>query len=847
MSSKTPAGIGWLLKMAWRDGRASGRKFMLFMASIVLGIAAVVAIQSFGKNLKDNITLQSKSLMGADFIIDSNHPPNEKVQRIIDSLGGSDAREVNFASMAAFPEGATKLVRVRGVHGNFPLYGKLETDPASAAENYQERGMALVDATVMTQFGLEPGDSISIGEVKLPIAGRILSVPGRSQVSSTLAPPVFIPYRFLDETGLLQTGSRLEYEYYFLAEEGTDMELLDETLDPILDAEDADLDTHTSTSERMGDNYQNFGKFLNLVAFIALLLGCVGIASSIDIYVKEKLSTVAVLRCVGATRRQTFSIYLLQIAGMGLVGALIGTAVGIGLQQLFPLFLQDFLPVDVHIGFAWPVILMGILLGVIMSVMFALIPLLGIWYASPLQALRISDEELPGSRNVRLVVLAGILVFIFLFSLWLLQDWLYSLSFVGGLLVTFALLAGVAVLLMRGVKKYFPSSWGFVARQSLLNLFRPQNQTLTLVLAIGMGTFLISTLYFTKDFLLEKVSVGNSEDAANMILFDVQTEQTQAVAEMVTEADLPIQDLIPIVTMRVQSLNGVSVNQLRKDTTSEINNWILNHEFRVTYRDSLIGSESVVEGEWKGQAAEDDGRVVISVSENFAEDALVDVGDEVVFNVQGVLMKTVVGSIREVDWTRLQMNFSIVFPEGVLGDAPQFHVLTTTAPDEQASAAIQQKLVKAFPNISIFDLRQMLSLVESILNRISWVISFLAFFSILTGIIVLVGAVRTSKYQRIRESVLLRTLGARSSQVLKITALEYLYLGLLGSFAGLLLSVVSSGLLAWFAFDAAFAPAVIPFLVLVPGITFLVVIIGLSNSRSVIKSPPLEVLRKEVG
>ncbi|OEY72363.1 hypothetical protein APR40_13645 [Salegentibacter salarius] len=832
--------------MAWRDGKASGKKLTLFMASIVLGIAAVVSIQSFGENLKDNISLQSKALMGADYKIDSDDAPNERVMQIMDSLGGAEAREIKFASMAAFPQSqATKLMQVRGIEGGFPFYGELGTQPANAAKRYQEEGAALVDATVMLQLGIKPGDSIKIGKVTLPIAGALNEVPGSTAIFSSIAPPVLIPYRFIEESGLVQTGSRIDYEFYFTAPSNTDMEKLDETLDPILDTEDADLDTHTSTSDRLGRRYENFGKFLNLVAFIALLLGCVGIASAIHIYIKEKLRAIAVLKCLGASKKQTFLIYLIQVAFMGLIGGIIGTALGLILQQLFPWLLEGLLPVDVQINFSLPVIFMGILLGILMSVLFALYPLIGTLYISPLQALRVIKEETKKSRKAIILVSAGIFLFIFLFSLWLLEDWRYSLAFVGGIIVTFSILAGVAYLFMQALRKYFPHNWEFVARQSLLNLFRPQNQTLTLVLAIGVGTFLISTLYFSKDLLLAQASIESQANSPNMILLDVQSDQQEAVAKTIKTNDLPVLDNIPIVTMRVQNIAGKPVIEIRKDTTSQINGWVLNHEFRVTYRDSLIASESIESGEWTAEAG-DINPVPISISNNFAEDAKVGVGDELIFNVQGVLLNTVVGSVRTVDWSRMQLNFSLVFPKGVLEDAPQFHVLTTKVPGEGKSAKLQQELVKEFPNVSIIDLRQVLSVIEDILGRISWIINFMAFFSILTGVIVLLGAIRTSKYQRIRESVLLRTLGAKGKQILNINALEYIYLGVLGGLSGVLLSLISSQLLAWLVFESPFTPSLIPFLVLFPAIVLLVLIIGLSNSLSVIRKPPLEVLRKEV-
>jgi putative ABC transport system permease protein len=216
-----------------------------------------------------------------------------------------------------------------------------------------------------------------------------------------------------------------------------------------------------------------------------------------------------------------------------------------------------------------------------------------------------------------------------------------------------------------------------------------------------------------------------------------------------------------------------------------------------------------------------------------------------VFNVQGVLIKTVVGSIRTVDWSRMQLNFTVLFPTGVLESAPQFRVLTTQVPDEKASATLQQQLVSQFPNISVLDLRQILSVIENLLNKIGWIINFMAFFSILTGIIVLLGAVRTSKHQRIKESVLMRTIGAKSRQILKMIALEYFYLGVLGSLTGIILSLISSQLLALWIFETPFSPSVIPFVVLFPGITILVLVIGLTNNLSVIKKPPLQVLRKE--
>ena len=802
----------WLFKMAWRDAKASRVRLLLFMASIVLGIAAVVSIQLFSTNLKDNIQRQSKALMGADYIIDSRQVPNERAQAIIDSLQ-PDAYEVNFVSMIAFPKnGGTKLVKVRALQGDFPFYGTIDTEPSSAAASYQTSGGALVDATLMLQFNMQLGDTIKVGELKLPIAGALKAIPGTTAISTSVAPPVLIPNRLINETELLQFGSRKEYQYFYKASDTLNLTAFERKIGPMLDRENADLDTHTSTSRRLGNRYDNVGKFLNLAAFIALLLGCIGIASSVHIYIKEKLKSIAVLKCMGASRKQSFLIFLIQIAGIGILGGFIGSLIGVALQELFPYLLQEFLPFTVEISISAQPIYMGIFLGLFMSVLYALLPLLSTWYVSPLEVLRVNDQASKSPKKAKLLVYTAILVFLYLFSFWLLQNALYALGFVVGTVLTFAILAAIAIGFMKFVKAYFPKSFGYTTRQSLLNLFRPNNQTVVLVVAIGLGTFLISTLYFTKESL--------------------------------TRNKLPVLTAIPLVTMRMHKIKDQLVNDIRQDSTREVRGWILNHEFRTTYRDTLLDSEELIAGEWIPSLTKGD-PVQISISDNLANDANVGIGDAIVFNVQGVLMETTVGSIRKVDWGQLQLNFTIVFPKGVLEQAPQFNVITTTVPDEAGSANLQRDLVAQFPNVTVLDLRQVYTIIEDILDKISWIINFMAFFSILTGIIVLIGSVRTSKYQRIKESVLLRTLGAKNTQILKIAALEYVFLGLLGSLVGILLALVGSFCLALLVFKAPFVPSLTPFMVFLPGITLLVLLIGLSNIQTVLKSSPLEVLRRE--
>jgi putative ABC transport system permease protein len=395
------------------------------------------------------------------------------------------------------------------------------------------------------------------------------------------------------------------------------------------------------------------------------------------------------------------------------------------------------------------------------------------------------------------------------------------------------------------VKRYFPKGWSFALRQGVASLYRPNNQTLTLIVSIGLGTALISTLFFVQDMLLRQVQLSGSGSMPNIILFDIQSSQKEAVNKLTLDYGLPLLQEVPVVNMRVASVDTLTKEQYDRDTTSNIDSWVFRREFRSTYRDSLIESETIMEGQWYPEKTAD-GTIYVSIAENVAEGAHAYIGMPMTFNVQGAMIATKVGSIRSIEWDRMQTNFFVVFPKGVLEKAPQFHVVLTRAEEKETSARFQQSLVKAFPNVSAIDLSTVLKSVDDVLTKVSFVIQFMALFSILTGLMVLISSVVLSKYQRIQESVLLRTLGASGKQIMYITAMEYLLLGALAALTGILLSFVGSWLIAFFMFKIPFVPSLLAPLLVLVGITALTVLIGVVNSRGLLNTPPLEVLRREV-
>ncbi|GAB3737386.1 ABC transporter permease [Spirosoma lituiforme] len=815
------------------------------MSAIVLGIAALVAINSFGDNLARSIDEQARELLGADLTLSWNRPPSPKIAQLTKTIGQDRAYEVSFASLVSIPKtGGVRLAQVKGLQGNFPYYGTWEVQPTSAVQTFRQATtrVALVDDALLVQLGAAPGDSVRVGNLSFLIAGRVTKTPGQAAIAATVAPTVFIPNQFLAQTGLLQRGSRVAYKYYYQFAPGTDVEKYIKTISARLDKDGVNYDTVDGRKKQTGRSFADLTKYLSLVAFVALLLGCVGVASAVQLYVKEKVTSVAILRTLGASGRQAFLIYLIQTAFMGLLGAVIGALGGSVIQLILPRVFGNFLPITVETSLSGSAILGGIGTGVLISVLFALLPLLAIRNVSPLRTLRNSYEaDLSNRDPFRWLVYVLVIGFIIGFAYWQTHSIELALGFTGGLALAFVILTTLGLGLIWLVRRFFPASWSYIWRQSLANLYRPNNQTLILVTSIGLGAFLIATLYLTQGLLLGRVELSASGNQPNMVLFDIQNEQIAGVRSLVKTQRLPILQEVPVVTMRLSAINGTT-NIVRKDTAAKTPKWAFTREYRVTYRDTLISSEKLTSGKAPYQA---DGAIYVSIEKDFLERMHLKLGDTLDFNVQGAPIQTIVGGTREVEWNRVQTNFLVVFPSGVLKQAPQFHVLMTRVPTNQASAVLQRALVNRFPNVSAIDLGLILKTVDDILGQISFVIQFMALFSILTGLLVLASSVVISKYQRLRESVLLRTLGASRAQILQITALEYGLLGLLAALSGILLSVVGTWALARFVFEVPYQPAILPLVVISFTVTALTVLIGVFNSREVLVRPPLDVLRGE--
>jgi putative ABC transport system permease protein len=840
--------MSFIFKMAWRDSRTARRRLVLFSLSIVLGVAALVAIGSFSANLRRAIDDQSKSLLGADLAVTSRSTIDAKAQAFLDGIGGERAREITFSSMVVFPSAGnqTRLITVRALDGGYPFYGDVKTEPAGAFARLPAGDVVLLEETLLRQFGLKPGDPLKLGEKVFTIAGGLTQFPGDSAAVATLSPRVLVARSALAETGLMGRGSLVRHRAYFKFAPEFGVERFVEENRARFRELRLSVDTVEERRRELGQSLQNVQGFLSLVGFVALVLGSIGVASAIHVYVRQKITTVAVLRCLGASAWQSFGVYLVQGLALGFIGAVAGAAIGVGVQLSLPSLVKGLLPFDVDFFVSWAAVGRGLFAGVIVGGLFTLLPLLAVRRVSPLVAIR-SAFTGDGRKGdpLRWVVYTAILAAVTGFAIWQTQRLSWGLGFTGALLVSFGVLAASARVVAWVARRFLPRSLPYVWRQGVANLHRPNNRTVLLLLSLGLGTFLLLTLGLARETLLSQIRDSGDGARPNLLFFDIQDDQIAPLSAVLGEQGVPVQASAPIVTMRLRSLKGRPVEQLLLDESVRIPAWTLRREYRSTFRGALSNTETVTAGEFVGRVSGADAVIPISMEEGLAKDMQVGLGDELEFDVQGVPMAVRVASLRRVDWRRLSPNFFVVFPEGVLETAPKFFLVAAHATDVAESARVQQAVVSAFPNVSALDLALVTKTLDSIFSKVQFVVQFMSLFTVATGVLVLAGAVLTGRFQRIRETVLLRTLGASGRQLMQIQLVEYAVLGVLGAVVGGGLAYGGNAALAVFVFKAPVIMPVTPLVIAVGVVTVLTVATGLLSGRGITRHPPLEVLRQE--
>jgi putative ABC transport system permease protein len=847
-----------VLRMAWRESRASRRRLLLFGSAISIGVATLVAIRSFTANVEDAIHRQSRELLGADYVLRSSRPFTPPIERLLDSLarhGAGVARRTSLTSMAFVrAREGTRLVDVRGVAGGFPFYGQVRTSPPGRWAALDTGRVAIVDTALLVQLGARVGDTLELGRRGFVITGVASDVPGRAGGSfEGFIPQVYIPAVEVAGTGLVAFGSRVTYQALLRLDGEKTARRIDGSHKRLFVRERVASTTAGDAESNLTDTLHQLSTFLQFVGLVALLLGGIGVASGVGAFVAGKLETIAVLRCLGASRPLVFGIYLVQAAALGLLAAAAGSALGVLVQLLLPGLLSSVLPLDVTVRPEAPAILAGLGIGVAVALLFALRPLLDVRLVSPLQALRRPFEggDAAAPRDpARLAAFGALAIGVFALAMNQADRPRVGLGFalaIALMIGVLSLAARLAAWSARRVTRLGTATarWPYVVRQGVANLYRPRNQTRTVVIALGFGVALLATLYIVQANLLGQVRFTTLATAGrpNLVFLDVQPDQEAGVGNLITGSGHPLLQQVPIVPMRITAINGRAIADLVKEPRARRAPWALRHQFRSTFRDSATASERLVRGAWwhgRGPGPP----YPVSLSTDIAQDLGVRIGDRIDWSVQGVHVPTTVVALREVEWARFEPNFFAVFSRAALESAPRSTVVLTRAENAGDRARLQRAVSQRYPNVTSIDVALVEATVERVLRRVSLAIRFMAAFSLATGALVLLGAVAAGRLERIREGALLKTLGATRRQLTRILLAEYAALGLLAGLVGVVLSAGGGWAMMRYVFDLRFTLPALPLAGVLAATACLVAVVGITASGEVFRKTAMEVLRE---
>lgn len=835
--------LAWAWHTARRDARGSRAKALLYGLSMSLGIAALVAMGSFGSDLEKAVTSNTRDLMGADLMMWSRQEFSADLESVFDGISQEQAQITGFASMTYFPKAdEAQLARVRGIEGGFPFYGEIETDPPEAAQTYQDGPNALISRSLVERMGAEVGDVVRIGEKEFTLHGIVDKVPGETAMTSLMGPRVYVGRAWLEDTGLLQRGSRIYHWRAFKTDPALDVDLAIEPHEDAWREDRLGWSTVQTRKEDLGEGMAHLNNFLNLVAVLTLLLGGLGVAGAVHYHIKQKITQVAVLRCLGATLREVTAVYLLQVLAMAVVAIVVGTLVGVGIQFYLPVLVKEFIPFDFSSTLQPMAIVVAAVWGLLMTVLLAAAPLVSIRKMSPLLSFR-PDLAQQGPDRAVWLAYGGVALSWWLFAVFRTESLklgsIFMASLLGAVLVLWLVARALGWSARAVLSPRLPFSW----RYALANLFRPHNQTSVFLIILGLGIFLVTILSGTRAMLLAPFE-GNAEvERPNFIAFDIQPDQVDGVRQAVVDNQMVVGETSPMVPMRIAGLKGVPIAKLLEE--SDVPKWALRREYRSTFRDHMTATEELLEGTFVAEVDPDSDVIPVSFERDIVKELKLKLGDQMKVDILGIEMTLEVASIRKVNWQSMQPNFYMVFPKGILEEAPGTYILTTRTADSGQVAALQRDIVKAYPNVSCVDMTFMVQSIDEITDKVMTIIRFLAALCILTGFVLLAGAVWNSRYERIGEHALLRTLGADKRRMAAVTLIEYFLLGLFAALTGLVLSLAANWGLGVFLFEVDPFPKPLTLLPPVLALPLITLTMGYLSLRGVWDAPPRLVLRGE--
>ena len=833
-------------RFAARDLRSGLQGFRIFLTCLALGTAAIAIIGSLSASIERGLNEQGQPLLGGDVEFSLIHREATPEELAFIETGGAVSRVATLRAMAVAPD-STTLVEIKAIDGSYPLYGqvtlenKVSIKAATALQN-STYGVA-VDPLLLDRLGVNPGGKIKVGTLDVEIRGVIMTEPDRLSDGFILGPRLLMSAEALKATGLIQPGSLVTYRYRVKL---SDDQSLRAAQDVITKAEEnfPDAGWRLRSRDKAAQGAENFvdrlSYFMTLVGLTSLIVGGAGIANAVSAFVDRRIETIATLKCLGAPSSDVFWIYLTEIMLVALIGIAIGVAAGAATPVLAHTFLQNIMPLPLTPQIELTPLLLTAALGLLVTLAFSIWPLART-HRIPASALfRHRIVHLHGFPRwpylVSIVAALGSIAALIFLSF---ENQRASAYYLGGLLASFVILLGLAFAIIKLAEK-LPKPRNAIWRYAISNLYRPGSSAISVILALGLGLTLFVTLALTDQTISKELRSGIPEKAPAFFFLDVRNEELPAFIEAAGKFDGVREiDNAPMLRGRIVRIGDTPVEKVKAEGDGS---WALRGDRGLTYSEDLPGGSTLVEGKWWEK--DYDGPPLVSFVDEVAHDIGLKIGDSVTVNVLGREVTARVANFRQVNWRSFGINFVMVFSPNTLKSAPHSHIVTVEM-DGGDEVKLLNSMARAFPSVTAVRVKEALTAISGLLGKMLSAIRGANALTLLTGVLVLAGALAAGLSNRTYEAVVLKTYGASRAQLMVAFVIEYAVLGLAAAIFGIAAGSLGSWFLAtwildmpWsFSFAVATTTALLAMVITVAA--------GLMVTWAALAAKPAPILRNE--
>jgi putative ABC transport system permease protein len=843
------------LKIAWRESRSSSFKFLFVILAVAVGVGSLTGVRGFSRAFHEMLLAQARTLMAADLSLRVFELPTSEQTAEMDALAKSGVDHTWITETVTMASTGTDkppmLVSVKAVDPKkYPFYGEIRLSPPAPLSKALTSGTVAVSDDVLLRLKLKAGDTIRLGGQSFRIVGEVTYEPDRMLGSLNVGPRVMITRDGLERTGLMLPGSRAAERFLFrLSPRSPGIEQTRALLKGAFP--DALIADYRESHPIVTQGLNRATTFLSLVSLITLIIGAIGVGTAMRAHIQQRMDSIAIMKCMGARSSHVMRIYLLQTVALGLAGGLLGVAFGLVVQRAFPSFLARYFELEPTAHWDFLTAAQGIGIAILASLLFTLPPLIGIRHIRPSLILRREMEETKPAWGQRLaearasiaagaIILVGFAGVAMSFATGTPRDiWRTGAYFAGALVISFSALSAVAWLMLRGLRILSRRKLPPSVRHGIANLYRPGAHAQSVLVALGVGVMFTLTIYLVQHGMIAEMNRTSPPGMPNVFLIDIAPKDRDAVLDLVKQQrgveGTP--ELIGTVAAKLIDVDGQEV------ATMALKGF--GRRYRsprsVTSAGAMPDYVNLERGDWWSSPT---GNPQVCVDEDAARILHIQPGSQLRWSISGKEVETRVACIQDIDSIHLSSRVEFIFNTSALAGFPIIYYSSLRA-QPSAVPALQEALYKRFPTVTVVNVADVLQIVQGVVDRISQVVRFISMFAILAGAVILSSSVAGTRFRRMREVVILKTLGATRWRVSRIFSVEFLVLGAVAGLMGSLLAGGFANILLKRMLDARTSIPVIPILASVIATALIANAAGWMASFPILGQKPLEILREE--